>query len=228
MSIYAIGDLHLSGGADKPMSVFGPQWEDHWDRIQTDWRARVKDTDTVLIPGDISWAMKPEDAEADLKQIGALPGRKILLRGNHDYWWGSISRVRELLPDTMYALQNDAVILDGITYCGSRGWTFPVGPEGDDTRIYAREVIRLRLSLEKARQLSPQGILIALVHFPPLGENGESTPVSDLMEAFHVRDVVYGHLHGISAKAAFTGNKNGVRYHFVSCDGIGFKLYQLS
>ena len=228
MSIFAIGDLHLSGGADKPMSVFGPQWEGHWDRIQTDWRARVKDADTVLIPGDISWAMKPEDAETDLKQIGALPGRKILLRGNHDYWWGSISRVRDLLPDTMYALQNDAVILDGITYCGSRGWTVPVSDEGDDTRIYAREVIRLRLSLEKARQLSPKGILIALVHFPPLGENGVSTAVSDLMEEYHVGDVVYGHLHGISVKAAFTGNKNGVRYHFVSCDGIGFKLYQLS
>ena len=228
MSIFAIGDLHLPGGDDKPMQVFGSHWEGHWDRIREDWRARVQAEDIVLIPGDISWAMYLADALPDLQAIGELPGKKILLRGNHDYWWGAITRVRDALPQGMYALQNDALMMNGVVFCGSRGWTNPLGStDGEDARLYARELIRLRISLERARQLSPQGRLIALAHFPPLGENGAKTPVSDLMREFGVGDVVYGHLHGASVRGAFTGTVDGVRYHFVSCDGLGFRLYQM-
>lgn len=228
MSIFAIGDLHLPGGDDKPMQVFGSHWEGYWDRIREDWRARVQAEDIVLIPGDISWAMYLADAVPDLQAIGELPGKKILLRGNHDYWWGAITRVRDALPQGMYALQNDALMMNGVVFCGSRGWTNPLGStDGEDARLYARELIRLRISLERARQLSPQGRLIALTHFPPLGENGAQTPVSDLMREFGVGDVVYGHLHGASVRGAFTGTVDGVRYHFVSCDGLGFRLYQL-
>lgn len=228
MSIFAIGDLHLPGGDDKPMQVFGSHWEGHWDRIREDWRARVQAEDIVLIPGDISWAMYLADAVPDLQAIGELPGKKILLRGNHDYWWGAITRVRDALPPGMYALQNDALMMNGVVFCGSRGWTNPLGStDGEDARLYARELIRLRISLERARQLSPQGRLIALAHFPPLGENGAKTPVSDLMREFGVGDVVYGHLHGASVRGAFTGTVDGVRYHFVSCDGLGFRLYQM-
>ena len=111
MSIFAIGDLHLPGGDDKSMAVFGPQWENHWEKIAADWQERVHQQDIVLIPGDISWAMHLEDALPDLQMIGAMPGRKVILRGNHDYWWGAITRVRESLPDGMFALQNDAVVL---------------------------------------------------------------------------------------------------------------------
>jgi len=229
MTIYAIGDLHLPGGQEKPMAVFGPQWEGHWEKIQADWRARVQPQDIVLIPGDISWAMQLRDALPDLAEIGALPGRKLLLRGNHDYWWGAITRVREALPDGMYALQNDALMLGGVTFCGSRGWTHPQNEEeGEDARIYARELIRMRLSLERARQLSPEGPVVALTHFPPLGEGGTPTPVSQMMEEFSVGDVVYGHLHGASLKNAFAGQLGGVRYHFVSCDGLGFHLYAMN
>ena len=225
MMIYAIGDLHLPGGAEKPMDVFGAHWEGHWEKIQADWRARVEDGDVVLIPGDISWAMRFEDALADLRAIGELPGRKLLLRGNHDFWWGAITRLREALPPGMYALQNDALQLEGVTFCGSRGWTNPQGEEGEDARLYARELLRMRMSLEKARSLSPDGPLVALTHFPPLGEGGAATPVSDLLEGFGVEDAVYGHLHGASIKTAFSGIKNGVRYHFVSCDGLNFRLH---
>lgn len=226
MTIYAIGDLHLPGGDDKPMAVFGAHWEGHWQKIAEDWQRRVTDADIVLIPGDISWAMRLEDAVPDLREIGALPGRKILLRGNHDYWWGAITRVREALPKGMYALQNDALALDGVTFCGSRGWNYqPEGGESDDARLYARELIRMRISLEQARRLSPEGPLVALTHFPPLGEDGAATPMSALLEEFGVEDVVYGHLHGLSIKTAFSGVVNGVRYHFVSCDGVGFRLY---
>ena len=228
MTIYAIGDLHLPGGDDKSMAVFGAHWEGHWEKIAADWHGRVGEEDIVLIPGDISWAMHLENALPDLMAIGALPGRKILLRGNHDFWWGAITRVRESLPAGMYALQNDAMVLSGITFCGTRGWTHPQGSEeGEDARLYARELIRLRLSLEQARRLSPNGPLVALTHYPPLGEGGVRTPVSDLMEEFSVGDVVYGHLHGASIKTAFIGRVEGVRYHFVSCDGLDFKLYQM-
>lgn len=227
MSVFAIGDLHLPGGDDKPMNVFGPHWEGHWEKIRADWLCRVAEPDVVLIPGDISWAMQLGDALPDLRAIGELPGRKILLRGNHDYWWGAISRVREALPADMYALQNDALLMDGVAYCGSRGWTNPQQGSAEDARLYERELARLRLSLERARQLNPAGRLVALTHFPPLGEGGAETPVSDMMAEFGVSDVVYGHLHGASVRGAFTGEAGGVRYHFVSCDGLAFKLYQL-
>ena len=227
MSVFAIGDLHLPGGDDKPMNVFGPHWEGHWEKIRADWLDRVTEPDVVLIPGDISWAMQLSDALPDLRAIGELPGRKILLRGNHDYWWGAISRVRDALPAGMYALQNDALLLDGITYCGSRGWTNPQQGSAEDARLYERELARLRLSLERARQLNPAGRMVALTHFPPLGEGGAETPVSDMMAEYGVSDVVYGHLHGASVRGAFTGEVGGVRYHFVSCDGLAFKLYQL-
>ena len=115
MDIFAIGDLHLPGGADKPMNVFGAHWEGHFDRIRADWLAKVHEDDAVLIPGDISWAMQAEDARADLEEIGRLPGKKILLRGNHDYWWCGISRLRDMLPAGMYAVQNDAMLLGDLS-----------------------------------------------------------------------------------------------------------------
>ncbi|MBO4379329.1 MAG: metallophosphoesterase [Clostridia bacterium] len=228
MSIFAIGDLHLPGGDDKSMAVFGPQWENHWEKIAADWQERVRPQDIVLIPGDISWAMKLENALPDLRMIGSMPGRKIILRGNHDYWWGAITRVRESLPEGMYALQNDALMLDGTAFCGSRGWLYPgEGDEGEDAKIYARELIRLRLSLERARSLQPEGPIVVMTHFPPLGEGGAVTPISELIESFGANDVVYAHLHGQAVKSAYTGTRNGVRYHFTSCDGLEFRLHQL-
>ena len=134
MKIYAIGDLHLPGGDDKPMEVFGTHWEGHWQKIKQDWLEKVRYEDVVLIPGDISWAMQLEHAVEDLRAVGDLPGRKIILRGNHDYWWGSITRVREALPEGMYALQNDAIELDGVVFCGSRGWTIPQGEDGPSVK----------------------------------------------------------------------------------------------
>jgi len=227
MRIFAIGDLHLPGGDDKPMEIFGAHWEGHWQRIREDWRGCVSQDDVVLIPGDISWAMQLEHAREDLNQIGELPGRKIILRGNHDYWWGSLTRVREALPEGMYALQNDALRLGDYVFCGSRGWTAPEGTDGENARIYARELLRMRMSLERAAKMADGAPLIFLTHFPPLGEGWEKTPVSDLMEEFGVSDVVYGHLHGASVKTACAGAFNGVNYHFVACDGLGFKMYRV-
>ncbi len=227
MDIYAIGDLHLPGGADKPMHVFGSHWEGHFDRIRRDWREKVREEDAVLLPGDLSWAMQTEDALADLRSIGELPGRKIILRGNHDYWWCGISRLRELLPEGMYAVQNDAMRLEDTAFCGTRGWTLP-GPAcaPEDEKIYRRELLRMEMSLDRAMKLGASRTVV-LCHYPPLGEGAAETPLSSLLEKYPVDDVVYGHLHGPSLRGAVNGVYRGIRYHCVSCDGLGFQLFRL-
>ncbi len=227
MDIYAIGDLHLPGGDDKPMDVFGAHWEGHFGHICQDWREKVGEEDLVLIPGDISWAMQMDDALPDLNAIGALPGKKIILRGNHDYWWCGISRLRELLPKGMYAVQNDAMRLADVIICGTRGWTSPgSGTTAEDEKIYRRELLRMEMSLNSARKLG-DGRLVVMCHYPPLGEGGAATPLSDLLEKYPVDDVVYGHLHGPSLRSAVTGTFGGIRYHCVSCDGLNFQMYRL-
>ena len=225
MAVFAIADLHLPA-AQKPMDIFGPHWKDHFQRIRADWLSRVGPEDTVLLPGDLSWAMRLEEAEDDLAAIGRLPGRKILLRGNHDYWWSSIGRVRRALAEGMYALQNDSLLLDGRLYAGTRGWTLP-GPEAgaDDLRIYARERLRLEMSLKHARARDGEKPITALMHYPPLTD--DQPGFSDLLQAYGVSDCVYGHLHGAAIHGGVRGLRDGVRYHQVSCDGLDFNLYSL-
>ena len=225
MSVYAIGDLHLPA-KQKPMDIFGDHWKDHFQRISLDWRDKVSPCDLVLLPGDLSWAMRLEEAGEDLAAIAALPGTKILLRGNHDYWWSSIGRVRRALPEGMYALQNDAMLLNGRLYAGSRGWTLPGLEQSDeDRKIYERERMRLEMSLKHARRLSEEAPITCMLHYPPLTE--EEPGFSDILEAYGVTDCVYGHLHGPAIYGAVRGLRGSVRYHQVSCDGLDFKLYAL-
>ena len=150
--VYAIGDLHLSLSVpNKAMDVFGAHWQNHADRLKEAWQDTVSPEDLVLVPGDISWAMYLADAVADLVFLGWLNGVKLLMRGNHDYWWQSVTKVRAALPDGMYAVQNDALLLNGVAFCGSRGWTNPQGGDtGEDARLYARELIRYGCALEGA------------------------------------------------------------------------------
>ena len=226
MRVFAIGDLHLDGGAGKPMDVFGSHWEGHFGKISADWRERVGQDDLVLIPGDISWAMQLEQALPDLLKIAELPGHKVLLRGNHDYWWSGIGRLRALLPEKMYAVQNDALRFGDFTVAGSRGWTLPgTGGSAEDERIYQRELGRLSLSLGQAARLG--GTLLVMTHFPPVGENGAETEVSRLISEAGTRFCVYGHLHGASGHSAFNGFLSGTDYACVACDQLYFHLYEL-
>ena len=230
MRLFAIGDLHLQGGQEKPMDVFGDHWEGHFDRIAADWRARVTEEDAVLIPGDISWAMQLSDAVPDLAAIGALPGRKILTKGNHDYWWGGIGQVRRALPEGMTALQHDAADLGDVVVTGIRGWAFPteeapLSPE--DGRIFARELIRLELALDAAQRAAAGRPILLMMHYPPLYQTERDTPFTRLIGKYPVHTVVYGHLHGAGIKAGFTGCWNGVRYMLTSCDALGFTLAQV-
>lgn len=231
MSLFAIGDLHLPGGDEKPMSVFGPQWDRHFFRISESWRSQVGAEDTVLIPGDISWAMRLEDAMPDLEAIGGLPGTKILIRGNHDYWWGGISRVRQALPAGMFALQQDALELEDLVVCGTRGWTIPTeeNPLNEqDTRIYAREIQRLRMALEAGREKNPDKPLAVMLHYPPLYQGTRQSGFTELMEQFRVRLCVYGHLHGSGIAAGFSGEQGGVRYQLTSCDSQDFQVRKIN
>ncbi len=228
MAIYAIADLHLPGGDIKPMDVFGAHWADHFNRISQDWREKVQPDDVVLLPGDISWAMALADAKADLEAIGTLPGKKVILRGNHDYWWSGIGRVRDALPPDMYAVQNDCLKLNDTLICGTRGWLLPgEQTSAEDMKIYQRELLRLNMTLTQARKMSEDMPIICMMHYPPLTDACRDTGFVELLKQFKVEDAVYGHLHGAGIKYAFKGEHEGIRFHLVSCDSLGFQLYRV-
>lgn len=220
MRIFAIGDLHLSGAFPKPMDIFGSHWSDHWQRIRQHWIELVCNDDIVLIPGDISWAMNLDDALVDLREIGELPGKKVIIRGNHDYWWNSIARVRNVLPPDMFVVQNDSIEIDGVHFCGTRGWIAPGGREykEHDLKIFKREVERLGLSLKTAQTAEN---IIVLLHYPPFDEKGAATAMIEKLRSYRVSHVVYGHLHGPYYRAT-EGDIDGIEYNLVSCDYLNF------
>ncbi len=231
MKVFAISDPHLSFDENKPMNIFGSVWENHWDDICADWNARVTDDDVVLIAGDISWAMKLEEAIADINKIGVLKGKKVLIRGNHDYWWTSYKKILSVLPENTYCLQNNAIKLGNYVICGSRGWTVPelgVTPEEHDEKIYMREKMRLELSLKEGKKLLEEGDkLIAMTHYPPFNSRYLSSEFTDLFKEYGVDKVVYGHLHGNLSRTHLEYEKQGITYYLTSCDKLHNKLIQL-
>lgn len=230
MRLFAIGDLHLPGGDEKPMDVFGDHWEDHFAKIAQDWQQRVTEEDVVLIPGDTSWAMQLPSAIPDLQAIDALPGRKILIKGNHDYWWGGIGQVRRALPEGMQAIQHDVVDLGDAVVCGTRGWAYPTEEtplSQEDERIFNREMIRLVLALQSAVKIAGERPIVVMLHYPPLYNLDKDTPFTRVLEKYPVHTVVYGHLHGAGIRAGFTGEWQGIRYLLASCDSLGFALAEV-
>ncbi|HHU07421.1 MAG TPA: serine/threonine protein phosphatase [Clostridiaceae bacterium] len=232
MRVFAIGDLHLSTLVDKPMDVFGTRWNNHAEKIQENWLKTVESDDLVIVAGDISWATDLAEALPDLRLIDDLPGKKILLRGNHDYWWQSITKLRRLGSseglNTISFLQNDAFLLeDGTVICGTRGWLLPGDADYSveaDEKIMKRELIRLKISLQEAEKLRNQGKpLIAALHYPPFVQVGDKNEVTALLEEFGVTDCVYGHIHHVWTKLRLNRQEiRGIRYSLVACDQIGF------
>ena len=223
MKIFAISDLHLSINTNKPMNIFGPVWEYHFETISKDWRDKVSDDDIVLIAGDISWGMKLEEAIEDIKEFAVLPGKKVITRGNHDYWWKGISAIRNVQPNSVYALQNDAIKFGDYIICGTRGLKVPEGLEqsAEDKKIFDREVIRLELSLKEAQKLRTNNEkLICMIHYPPFNSKTEDSAFTNLMEKYGVDKVVYGHLHGKGGRTIIHTNKNGIDYYLTSCDKV--------
>lgn len=230
MMIWGIADIHasrtdpLTGAPEKPMDVFGPRWTNHMERLERAWMGAVAPGDTVIVAGDIDWGLRLHDARETLVRIDRWPGCKILLRGNHDYWWSSksTSRVRQALPSGMRALHNDAIEVDGFNVCGTKGSPVPGASDwtADDEKLLRREVQRLALSLEARAPHLPT--LVAL-HYPPFyGPEGES-PYREAIEAAGVRCVIYGHLHGEAAASGPSGTLRGVDYRLVAGDATGFR-----
>lgn len=231
MKIFAISDLHLSINNPKPMDIFGPAWENYLDTIFDDWNSKVGDDDVVLLAGDFSWAMKLEDAVADFNLLKDLKGKKVIIRGNHDYWWKSISAVRQILPQNFYAIQNDAIKFENTIICGTRGWTLP-DPNRPQTpenqKIYARELIRLDLTLKSATALRQNGEeLVCMLHYPPYDQNSTNTEIVQILERYGVNKVVFGHLHAYR-KIPLQFKQNGIEYFLTSCDLCKNKLTLIS
>ncbi len=238
MKIFAIGDFHLSldDRVDKPMDVFDEIWTNHVETISKNWNELVSADDVILLVGDMSWGSSLDESLLDLRFISDLPGKKILIKGNHDFWWQSISKVRGLSLDMTF-LQNDSIIIDAsedcrIAICGTRGWILPGNPlyTEVDERIYKREINRLELSLKSCQKHTPD-IIIAGLHFPPTNSNLQTSPFTEVLTNYNVKMCAYGHLHREYAfKNGLQGILNGVEYHLVSFDylqGIPKVIFEL-
>lgn len=235
MAIFAIADTHLGLEVDKPMDIFGSQWQDHEKYLAENWKNTVQDNDTVVIPGDISWAMHLEEARADLSFLDQLPGRKILIRGNHDYWWSSIAKLEKFCAQenltSLAFLRNNAFLIEPDTViCGTRGWILPDDPDfaEADEKVYRRELGRLELSLQCAVKLGGKECrLIVCLHYPPYNRERKHSAFTDILGAYHVEHCVYGHIHGELTDPARGIVIEGVRYSLVASDALGFKPLRL-
>ena len=230
--IYAIGDLHFSGIPEtKPMTVFGEHWTNHRQRIIENWKQTVAPEDIVVLCGDISWAMKLTDAvKDDLQCVAELPGKKVMLRGNHDYWWTSLAKMKQATKDAFFFLQNNFYPVDlkdlHVAICGSRGWLTPVcegyDPETDDS-ILRHEELRIRASLDAAKNEGYDDFLLAL-HYPPFYSPVENSVFKQIIDEYGVKTCVFGHIHGTEGAAAiFEGERDSCFYKLVSCDTQDFK-----
>lgn len=236
MTVWAIADLHLSFGVkDKGMDIFGEHWSGWTDKIKEQWSRHITDNDLVLIAGDISWGMRLEEAKADLDWIGSLPGTKVLIRGNHDYWWNSLTQVQKILPPSCHPIQNTSFMWNDIAVAGTRLWDVPglnfssfhltydklntsttKEAEEESKKIYKRELLRLETSLKSIPQNAKKKIV--MTHYPPIGAHLEETEISLLLEKYQVNICVFGHLHNLNKKLPLFGTKNHIAYHLTACD----------
>jgi predicted phosphohydrolase len=249
MSIWALSDLHLCFSTpEKSMEAFGPSWQKYAEKIEWNWRKMIAPEDLVLIPGDISWAMRLDQALIDLQWIDKLPGTKVILRGNHDYWWSSSSKLSKVMPPSIHFIHNNIFIWKDIGIGGARLWDTPeytfnqyiefqenprariktleelTQQKKEEDRIFVRELERLKLSLSL---LPKNGVRIAMTHYPPIGADLTSSRASQILESFQVNCCVFGHLHNVRKGTLSFGEVNGVKYLFTSCDYLDFKPLKL-
>ncbi len=231
MNVFAISDLHLTSSVNKPMDIFGEHWVGHFDKIANDWDKKVKEDDIVLIAGDISWAMTLEEVVPDLEKIAALKGQKVIIRGNHDYWWSSYSKIRKIAPKSIHFLQNNAQKFDNFIICGTRGWT--VSEDGNfddpqDKKIFEREIIRLNMSVNEAKKLYTEGdTIIAMMHYPPFDSDFSDSAFTTIFDENDIPCVIYGHLHAGKSRFQHVVVKGNTRYILTSCDLIGNELVKV-
>ncbi len=235
MKVFALADLHLSfaeKGEDnnwqnvkenKPMAVFGPAWQQHPQQIFANWQETVAPNDVVLVAGDISWGMNFADCVGDFDFLSQLPGKIVLCRGNHDYWWGGIGKVRAALPANVTALQNDACLVGSRAICGTRGWLSPgsYGFAAQDKKIFAREVLRLKMALAAGAKMADR--LVVLTHYPPFNDRVDENAFNALMHSYGVERCVFGHIHGAELLPPLPKEKWGIQFDLTSADWLDFK-----
>lgn len=221
MALYAIGDLHLCLGAPKPMDVFGGKWTGYMEKLKNGFSV-VKEDDTIILMGDLSWALSLEEAQDDFAWINSIPGRKIVLKGNHDYWWNTVAKFNKFCTqnefENIFILNNNHFEYDGWAICGTRGWFFEENASAQDEKVFNRELIRLETSLKSAGDL-PKKVFL---HYPPKYKGYECKEIIDLLHNYDVRSCYYGHLHGGSHGLALEGVWDGIDYKLLSADKIDF------
>ena len=226
MSIYVIADLHLSYGTNKPMNIFGNVWEDYEEKLKQNWISKITDQDTVLLPGDFSWGISLEESLKYFEFINKLPGRKILLKGNHDYWWTTLKKMNKFISDNglknIEFLYNNAIKCEDYVIVGTRGWTFLENEENN--KIIARELIRLENSIQAGKKLyGNEKQMICIMHYPPVVKGKlDTSKFIDLMNQSNIKKCFYGHLHGYSHEERIEGLVNGIELKLISSDFIKF------
>lgn len=226
--IYTIADTHLSLTTEKPMDIFGARWEKHDEKLRENWLSVVKPEDTVVLPGDISWGISLEEAEADLKFLDSLPGHKLIGKGNHDYWWTTVSKMNAFFETcgirTLSFLYNNAYFVENTILCGTRGWMSEFGVKSEDERIIRREAARLELSLVEGEKLAkehPEAKKYVFLHYPVVFGDFINDEMLDVLYRHSVEDVYYGHLHNVR-KEQLDPEYLGIRFHLVAADHVGF------
>lgn len=223
MALYAIADLHLSLGEDKPMDIFSG-WNDYVNRLKNNWLKLINEDDFVVIGGDISWAMKLEETYVDFKWIDDLPGKKIFLKGNHDYWWGTKSKIEKYLAEnnlnSISILFNNSYVCEEYAVCGTRGW-FLESNAPEDAKVLNRETGRLKTSIEAALKTEKEPIVF--LHYPPYYNNTECKEIMDILVEYNIKKCYYGHIHGSkNIRNAFEGIYKGIDFKLISCDKLSF------
>ena len=234
MAIFVIADLHLSFNQDKPMDIFGENWIGHEKKIEKDWIKKVKENDLVILPGDFSWETYLEDTRLDFEFLNKLPGKKLLLKGNHDYWWSTITSMRKFLNENNFEnidfLYNNSYEYENKIICGTRGWS--ITDAEMDKKLINRELIRLELSLKDGiTNFGDEKEKIVFMHYPPITKakiiTNQEAEFVELMKKYNVKRCYYGHLHGTSIHDAIEGEIEGIQFKLVSADGLDFKLLRI-
>ena len=230
MSIYAISDLHLSFSEDKPMYIFGENWKGHEEKIRKDWIKKIKNEDLVLLPGDFSWSMYLEETVKDFEYLSSLPGKKIILKGNHDYWWTTLARMRKFLKENKFSnidfIHNNSYEYEGYIICGTRGWALTDTDNGK--KMIKRENARLELSIKEGiEKFGEDKEIIVCMHYPPISKENINTEFMQTMKKYNVKKCIYGHLHGKAHKDAIEGIINNIEFKMVSCDYTNFEIIHI-
>ena len=230
MAIYTIGDMHLSFGESKPMDIFGENWTNHEEKIKQDWLSKVKEEDTVMHLGDFSWAMHLKDTVKDFEFLDSLPGKKILLKGNHEYWWTTVTNMNNFLKEhnlkNIYFLQNNSFEIEDKVICGTRGWTLLNEDTQNSKKMLAREAQRLELSIQDG--LGKNKEIIVFMHYPPIVKQNIDTEFMKILKKYDIKKCYYAHLHSKSIEDAVEGVIQGIEFKLVSADALDFKLLKIN